>query len=80
MAIVYDIVISVTVKTDEPHNPHFRRVVITSPDATFETLEKYSSTWPEVLYQAEICKKNLEHDLAVSKRRVKSETRRIISR
>ena len=63
MNIVYDVEISVTVKTDEKDNPHFRRVVITSPDLTFETLEKYSSTWPEVLYQAEKTKKLLEREI-----------------
>lgn len=61
MTIVYDVEISVEVKTDEKDNPHFRGVTITLPNCKFE---HFSSIWPEVLYQAEECKKTLERWLA----------------
>lgn len=63
MTIVYDVEISVKVKTDEKDNPHYQKV-ITLPNYTYE---KFASIWPEVLYQAEHCKKMLERRLAEEK-------------
>ena len=57
MNIVYDVEISVTVKTDEKDNPHYHSVLISLPNTTYEL---FSSIWPEVLYQAEETKKLLE--------------------
>ena len=54
MAIVYDVEISVKVKTDDLDNPLFREVTITLPNSTYE---RVSSIWPEVLYQP-ICQEN----------------------
>lgn len=64
MTIVYDVEISVGVKTDEKDNPHYRGVKIISPNCKFE---HFTSIWPEVLYQAEECKKGLEIELAEEK-------------
>ncbi len=64
MPIVYDVEISVEVKTDEKDNPHYQGVTITLPNCKFE---RFASIWPEVLYQAEECKKVLERDLAEEK-------------
>ncbi len=61
MAIVYDVEISVKVKTDDLDNPLFRKVTITFPNFTYE---RVSSIWPEVLYQANMSRKLLERELA----------------
>lgn len=64
MTIVYDVEISVGVKTDEKDNPHYQGVKIILPNSKFE---HFTSIWPEVLYQAEECKKVLERELAEEK-------------
>ena len=64
MPIVYDVEISVKVKTDEKDNPHIAGVTIILPNCKFE---HFSSVWPEVLYQAEESKKMLERRLAEEK-------------
>lgn len=60
MNIVYDVEINVKVKTDDPNNPHYRSVLISLPNTTYEL---FSSIWPEVLYQAEKNKKLLEREI-----------------
>ncbi len=60
MNIVYNVEISVTVKTDKKDNPHYWKVIISLPDTTYE---RFSSIWPEVLDQAEGAKKLLEREL-----------------
>ena len=64
MTIVYDVEISVKVKTDEKDNPHIAGVTIILPNCKFE---HFTSIWPEVLYQAEECKKTLERRSAEEK-------------
>lgn len=61
MAIVYDVEISVKVKTNDLDNPLSRGVTITLPNTTYEL---FSSIWPEVLYQADMTRKLLERELA----------------
>ena len=61
MAIVYDVEISVKVKTDDPDNPLYQGVTITLPNSTYE---RVSSIWPAVLYQADMSRKLLERKLA----------------
>ena len=61
MAIVYDVEISVKVKTDDLDNPLSREVTITLPNSTYE---RVSSIWPEILYQTDMTRKSLERELA----------------
>ena len=64
MAIVYDVEISVHVKSDEKDNTHYRGFTISMPNAKYEN---FASTWPEVLYQAAMSKDLLEKELAEEK-------------
>ncbi len=57
MNIVYDVEISIRVKTNDNDNPRFHSLLISLPNTTYEI---FSSIWPEVLYQAEASKKLLE--------------------
>ena len=70
MAIVYDVEISVKVKTDDLDNPLSREVTITLPNSTYE---RVSSIWPEVLYQANMSRKLLERKLAEGSQAVEGE-------
>ncbi len=62
MAEKYDVEIRVRVKNDD--SSLWRGVTISLPDTTFE---RFSSIWPEVLYQAEATKSLLEREIADEK-------------